>query len=172
VGVTTPWRGRPETWVTEQTGDMGDSGVKDAVAAIIRQGDRFLFVKRSEFCAGAIGYWCPVSGRVEPGESQREALAREVMEEVGLHVVATGKVGEFPILDGRYLLHYWTTEIVSGEARIASPEVTALTWATVDELRQLTPTFEDDLRMIEEAARSGWALQPHPSRPAGASTSG
>jgi 8-oxo-dGTP diphosphatase len=158
--------------VTEQTGDMGDSGVKDAVAAIIRQGDRFLFVKRSEFCAGAIGYWCPVSGRVEPGESQREALAREVMEEVGLHVVATGKVGELPILDGRYLLHYWTTEIVSGEARIASPEVAALTWATVDELRQLTPTFEDDLRMIEEAARSGWALQPHPSRPAGASTSG
>ena len=131
---------------------MGDSSARDAVAAIIRRGERFLFVKRSEFCAGAVGYWCPVSGRVEPGETQEQALAREVFEEVGLHAVATRKVGELLILDGRYLLHYWTTEIVGGEARIASPEVAALTWATVDELRQLTPTFEDDLRVVEEVA--------------------
>ena len=139
--------------VTEQTGDMGDSPARDAVAAIIRRGERFLFVKRSEFCAGAVGYWTPVSGRVEPGESQEAALAREVLEEVGLRVVATAKVGELPILEGRFLLHYATTEILAGEARIASPEVAALLWARLDELRQLTPTCEDDLRMIEEAER-------------------
>ena len=131
---------------------MGDSPARDAVAAIIRRGERFLFVKRSEFCAGAVGYWCPVSGRLEPGETQEQALAREVFEEVGLHIVATRKVGELLILDGRCLLHYWTTEIVSGEARIASPEVAALTWATMDELRQLMPTFEDDLRIVQEVA--------------------
>ena len=141
--------------MTEQTGDMGDSPARDAVAAIIRRGKRFLFVKRSEFCAGAVGYWCPVSGRVEPGETQEQALAREVFEEVGLHIVATRKLGELVILDGRYLLHYWTTEIVGGEARIASNEVAELTWATLDELRQLAPTFEDDLRVVEDVARSG-----------------
>jgi hypothetical protein len=55
-------------------------------------------------------------------------------------------------MDGRYLLHYWLTEITGGDARIASPEVEALRWATIDELRQLTPTFEDDLRIVEEVA--------------------
>jgi 8-oxo-dGTP pyrophosphatase MutT (NUDIX family) len=134
---------------------MGDSAARDAVAAIIRRGERFLFVKRSEFCAGAVGFWCPVSGRVEPGESQEKALAREVLEEVGLRVVATAKVGELPIMEGRYILHYWTTEIVGGEARIASPEVAALTWATKAEMKGLEPHFEDDLRIIEEAASSG-----------------
>jgi 8-oxo-dGTP diphosphatase len=138
--------------VTDQTGAMGDVPPIDAVAAIIERGGKFLFVKRSEFCAGAVGYWCPVSGRVEPGESQEEALTREVSEEVGLHIVAARKVGELPIMDGRYLLHYWTTELLGGEARIASNEVAALTWATVDELRQLTPHFEDDLRLVEEVA--------------------
>ena len=134
---------------------MGDSAATDAVVAIVQRRGEFLFVKRSEACGAAVGYWTPVSGRVEPGETQEAALAREVFEEVGLHIVATRKVGELLILDGRYLLHYWTTEIVSGEARIASPEVAALTWATVDELRQLMPTFEDDLRIVEDVARSG-----------------
>ena len=134
---------------------MGDSAATDAVVAIVQRRGEFLFVKRSEACGAAVGYWTPVSGRVEPGETQEAALAREVFEEVGLHIVATRKVGELPILDGRYLLHYWTTEIVGGEARIASPEVAALTWATVDELRQLMPTFEDDLRIVEDVARSG-----------------
>ena len=106
---------------------MGDSAATDAVVAIVQRRGEFLFVKRSEACGAAVGYWTPVSGRVEPGETQEAALAREMFEEVGLHIVATRKVGELPILDGRYLLHYWTTEIVGGEARIASPEVAALT---------------------------------------------
>ena len=136
-------------------GDMGDSPATDAVVAIVQRGGEFLFVKRSEACGAAVGYWTPVSGRIEAGESQEEALAREVLEEVGLRVVAIAKVGELPILEGRFVLHYWTTEILGGDARIASPEVAALTWATVDELRQLMPTFEDDLRIIEGATRGG-----------------
>jgi 8-oxo-dGTP pyrophosphatase MutT (NUDIX family) len=139
--------------VTEQTGDMGDSPATDAVVAIVQRRGEFLFVKRSEACGAAVGYWTPVSGRIEAGESQEEACAREVLEEVGLRVVATAKLGELPILEGRFVLHYWTTEILGGEASIASPEVAALIWARLDELRQLTPTFEDDLRMIEEAER-------------------
>jgi 8-oxo-dGTP diphosphatase len=134
---------------------MGDSSPLDAVAAIIRRNERFLFVKRSEFCAGAVGYWCPVSGRVEPGETQETALAREVFEEVGLSVVAIARIGELLIMDDRYLLHYWTAQILGGEARIASPEVAELRWVSFEEMRDLTPHFEEDLRMIEKAATSG-----------------
>jgi 8-oxo-dGTP pyrophosphatase MutT (NUDIX family) len=93
-----------------------------------------------------------VSGRIEPGEAQAEACAREVFEEVGMQVEATAKLCELPTPDGRFLLHYWLTEIVGGDARIASPEVAELRWAAIDEMRKLTPNFEDDLRIIEEAA--------------------
>jgi 8-oxo-dGTP diphosphatase len=145
----------PETWVTEQTGDMGDSPATDAVVAIVQRSGEFLFVKRSEACGAAVGYWTPVSGRIEAGESQEEALAREVLEEVGLRVVATAKVGELPILEGRFVLHYWTTEILGGDARIASPEVADLAWVAMAEMKGLQPHFDDDLRIIEGATRGG-----------------
>jgi 8-oxo-dGTP diphosphatase len=133
---------------------MGDSPPIHAVVAIVARGGKFLFVKRSELCGGAIGYWTPVSGRIEPGESQQEACSREVYEEVGLRVRAMAKLGELPTPDGQFLLHYWMTEIVEGDATVASPEVAELRWATVHDMRQLTPHFEDDLRIVEQAARS------------------
>ncbi|MCZ6470896.1 MAG: NUDIX hydrolase, partial [Gammaproteobacteria bacterium] len=61
---------------------------KQAVVAIIRKSDKFLLVKRSDYVESAKGYWCPVSGRIENGETQEVALRREVMEEVGLDVAA------------------------------------------------------------------------------------
>ena len=58
-----------------------------AVVAILQKSDAFLFVKRSNYTEAASGYWCPVSGRIEKGETQEDALKREVMEEVGLEVL-------------------------------------------------------------------------------------
>ena len=55
---------------------------KDAIMAIIRKDDRFLLIKRGETIPAA-GYWCPVSGKVKVDETQPEAVAREVMEEIG-----------------------------------------------------------------------------------------
>ena len=99
---------------------------RQAVVAVIRQDNRFLFVKRSDYIEAAKGYWCPVSGGIEPGETQEQALQREVMEEVGLNVVAVEKIGAIPSHDNRSYLHYWTTRVISGRARITSNEATEL----------------------------------------------
>ena len=123
-----------------------------AVVAIIRNADTFLFVKRSDYLEAGSGYWCPVSGRVETGETQAEALQREVMEEVGLEVVAVEKVREIPSHDGLFVLHFWTTEIVAGEARVCSHEATELRWVTVAEMRRLQPVFEEDVQILEAFA--------------------
>ena len=139
--------------MTEQTGNRADGSPTDAVVAIVQRRGEFLFVKRSEACGAAVGYWTPVSGRVEPGETQEAALAREVLEEVGLGVIASAKVGELPIMNGRVILHYWTAEIVSGDACVASPEVADLAWVTLAGMKALQPHFEDDLRIVEEVAR-------------------
>ena len=53
---------------------MNSEKQRQAVVAIIRKSNKFLFVKRSDYIEAAKGYWCPVSGGIEDKESQEEAL--------------------------------------------------------------------------------------------------
>ncbi len=122
---------------------------KDAVVAIIQKEDTFLFIKRSDYINTAAGYWCPVSGRIEKNETQIEALEREVNEEVGLRVRAIKKISEISSHDNQFKLHFWTTEIISGEASITSNEATDFKWVTLEQMKQLHPVFEEDIRVIE-----------------------
>lgn len=55
----------------------------EVVAAVIWRGSRFLAVRRPEGKPQA-GYWEFPGGKVEPGESGPEALARELDEELGV----------------------------------------------------------------------------------------
>lgn len=128
---------------------MAKNNRKQAVVAVIQKADKFLFIKRSDYIESVKGYWCPVSGRIEGNETQEQALAREVMEEVGLEVKAVSKICGIPSHDNQYFLHFWNTEIISGEARITSNEATELKWVTLEELKKLTPTFEEDIKIFE-----------------------
>ena len=126
---------------------MNEDNRKQGVAAIIRKSNKFLFVKRSNYKETAKGYWCPVTGEIEANETQEEALQREVMEEVGLEVIADKKICQIPTHDNKYTLHFWTTKIISGEARINSNEATDLKWVTLDEMKKLDPVYEEDIQI-------------------------
>ncbi len=123
---------------------------QDAVVAIIQKEDVFLFIKRSNYIDTAAGYWCPVSGRLEENETQIEALEREVMEEVGLSVKALKKICQIPSHNNQFILHFWTTEIISGEASVASDEATDFKWVTLEQMKQLHPVFEEDIQVFEK----------------------
>ena len=123
---------------------------QDAVVAIIQKEDRFLFIKRSNYIDTAAGYWCPVSGRLEENETQIEALQREVKEEVGLSVKALKKICEIPSHNNQFILHFWTTEIISGEASVASDEATDIRWVTLEQMKQLHPVFDEDIQVFEK----------------------
>jgi 8-oxo-dGTP diphosphatase len=125
---------------------------KQAVVAIIQQSGKFLLIKRSDYIKTAKGYWCPVSGRIENDETQEEALIREVFEEVGLSVEAIEKVAEIPTHDKKFTLHFWTTKILCGEARVASHEVADIRWVTIKELDRLNPIFEEDVQILKNMA--------------------
>src|SRR2546423_10842594 len=67
--------------------------MKLAVCVIVRREDgRFLFIERA---AGklAAGYWTPVTGRLEAGETLAEAARREVREETGLECSIGAELG-------------------------------------------------------------------------------
>lgn len=125
---------------------------KHAVVAIIRDSSKFLLVKRSDYIEAAKGYWCPVSGRIEIGETQEHALKREVMEEVGLEVEAVERVAQIPSHDNSFNLNFWTTKILSGEAKITSHEVEGIRWVTIEEMASLKPMFEDDVQILKKVA--------------------
>ncbi|HKO93341.1 MAG TPA: NUDIX domain-containing protein, partial [Polyangiaceae bacterium] len=84
----------------------------DVIAAIIEREGRFLLGKRSPHRPSAPGYWCPICGRVEPDESQAEAVVREVREETGLRVTALRKVAQCDTHDGRATIHWWLTALL------------------------------------------------------------
>ena len=122
----------------------------DAVVAILRQGGRYLVGKRSLHRPAAPGYWCPISGRLEPGETQADAVVREVWEETGLRVRASRKVAQSDTHDGSAILHWWLVELNddAGEARLANDEHSELRWVTPEELQRLEPTFVEDIAIL------------------------
>ena len=83
----------------------------DAIVAVITNGDKVLLIQRAPTVRGG-GYWAPVSGEVEPGESQEAAVAREAKEEVGLTVRPLRKVWENISSRGTFRLHWWLAEYV------------------------------------------------------------
>ena len=115
---------------------------------VLQRGQRFLVGRRAPHKPAA-GYWTQVSGKVEPGESQRATVAREAMEELGCRVRARELLRAMPSHNGKYRLHYWRVDLLEGEPAICNDELTELRWVTVAELRQLSPVFREDIELFE-----------------------
>ena len=121
----------------------------DAIVAVITNGNKALLIQRAPTVRGG-GYWAPVSGEVEPGESQEAAVVREAKEEVGLTVRPLRKVWENISSRGTFRLHWWLAEYVAGELALEKREVSDARWLTVDEINQLETTFEGDREFYRE----------------------
>lgn len=115
----------------------------EAIVAILRRGDQVLVIRRGPQ-ARSSGYWAPLSGTIEPGERQEDALVREVREEVNLVVTPGAKVWENRTDDGSYVLHWWTATIDGGKLTPDPGEVSEVRWVTAAEFGLLVPTFEGD----------------------------
>jgi 8-oxo-dGTP pyrophosphatase MutT (NUDIX family) len=116
--------------------------------AVVRSGPRVLMVERGARGSFA-GWWQPVSGRIEPGESQAEAVVREVREEVGLEVRALRKVWECPADGADFTLHWWLAEPLGTELSPDPDEIADARWLTLEEIRALPRTFAGDREFFE-----------------------
>lgn len=123
----------------------------EGIVAVITRGSRVLVIQRAQGVPFP-GYWAPLSGRLEPGESQAQALVREVHEEVGLVVRAGRKVWECPSSDGLYRLHWWLAHLDddSGEVVPDPREVGAYAWVEPADFARLERVFEADAAFFRE----------------------
>ena len=103
------------------------------MAAVIIADGRVLACERSAPPEVA-GRWEFPGGKVEPGETEQEALARECAEELGVRVDVGARVGpDVPLAHGRAVLRVFAVELLDGGMPRAL-EHTSMRWLAVDEL--------------------------------------
>jgi 8-oxo-dGTP diphosphatase len=106
------------------------------VAAAIVADGRVLACERSS-PPEAAGRWEFPGGKVEPGETDPEALARECAEELGVRVVVGDRIGpDVPLAHGRAVLRVFAVRLLDGEQPRAL-EHAAMRWLAVDELHSV-----------------------------------
>jgi 8-oxo-dGTP diphosphatase len=83
------------------------------VGAAILDGDRLLAARRREPPELAGGWELP-GGKVDPGESDEQALVRECREELGVLIRLLDRVGGDWPMGTTAMLRVWTAEVVEG----------------------------------------------------------
>lgn len=116
------------------------------VSVIIRDGSRFLMLKRANRTRYFSGKWESVSGKIEPAETAYEAAQREVAEETGLRVAIQNR----PLLkldtelgENKLNLTYFLADYVEGDVQV-SREHSEFGWYNQAQL--------DDLNIHSETA--------------------
>ena len=111
------------------------------VGGIVRHADRLLLVRRGQ--EPARGTWSVPGGRVEPGETDQQATAREVHEETGLRVVVgrlVGTVERDAPAGGVYVINDYDCRLVRGvdpDAVRAGDDADEAAWFAGSQLREL-----------------------------------
>ena len=103
------------------------------VAALIRRGNRFLICRRPAHKTRGL-LWEFVGGKVEPGETKQQALARECMEELAVEI-AVGPVYMrvvHPYPDMTVELTLFDAAITAGEPQLL--EHCEIAWITPQEI--------------------------------------
>ena len=137
-------------------------------AALVRDG-RVLAARRTG-PAHLAGMWEFPGGKVEEGETDQEALVRELEEELAVGVEIGGRVGPELVLGENAVMRVYLATLVRGEPQLTDHD--AHVWLAADELYDVPwipadapalTAVEAQLRGMSRASASGGAGTLGPS---------
>ncbi|OZM73668.1 DNA mismatch repair protein MutT [Amycolatopsis antarctica] len=99
-------------------------------AAIVRSG--LLLAQQRSFPEDAAGKWELPGGRVEPGESEVDALARECHEELAVRIEVADRVGADVDLPRAKVLRIYAATLADPRAEPRPVEHAAVRWVPAD----------------------------------------
>jgi 8-oxo-dGTP diphosphatase len=125
------------------------SGIPCVGGIVHDERHRLLLVRRAN--DPGRGLWSLPGGRVEPGETDQQALVREMHEETGLLVEPGRLVGR--VVRGNYAIADYRCTVVGGTLRAGDDALDAV-WCSAAELPAL-PLVEELLDTLEQ-----WGVLP------------
>lgn len=127
----------------------GDSGPRrrGAVAVVVRD-RRLLVIERSQRVE-APGAICFPGGGMEAGESEEQAIVRELQEELGVPVEPVRRLWA-SVTDWRVELSWWLTELDEAHELRPNPgEVAAVHWLTAEEIRVHPQSLSSNIAFLD-----------------------
>ena len=116
--------------------------------AVVLVERKFLVIKRSEHVRSP-GMSCFPGGTIEIGETQQQALIREMQEELGIDVTPVRKVWESRLRAG-WKLHWWLTAMNATQRIMPDPdEVEDYSWMGADEIRPMEDLLSSNREFFE-----------------------
>jgi 8-oxo-dGTP diphosphatase len=112
------------------------------VCAIIMRGSKILVTKRPAHKKEGLKWEFP-GGKVEPGETEQEALIREIREELSIDVNPIEEIGAVAIKVPHINLTAWNCQWLSGEIHLT--EHLAFDWVEVQDLKAINLSGADVL---------------------------
>lgn len=116
---------------------VAENKIIEVVGALVKNGDRFLVGQRAAGKSQG-GLWEFIGGKIEPGETPEEALARECVEEMALEIeneqVVDSVIHDYPDKTIRLTLIECNPKAGSLPRALEHQQIK---WVTVEEMRSM-----------------------------------
>jgi len=136
--------------------------IDPAIIVLVSDGERALLGRQPSWPAGR---YSTIAGFVEPGESLEDAVAREVLEETGVNVVASDYHSSQPWPFPSSLMLGFMASALPGSVASSSTELEDARWFSREDIATgaviLPPPTSISHRLIATWFDAGWPLPLH-----------
>lgn len=124
------------------------------VSSLIKKGNKILLIKRGGKTFN--GFWAGVGGRIKKNETIKEAIIREVKEELGVKFIIIDELGFFEFLGKSpenkkiHSIHFGFEGKINGKIKSNKREVVDYNWFTYKETQKLRimPNYRHFLKKL------------------------
>jgi 8-oxo-dGTP diphosphatase len=139
----------------------GPDGHRRGVVAVVMRHEKLLVIRRSRTVVAPLAYCFP-GGGIEPGESEPEALVREINEELGTTVQPLRPIWR-SVTPWKVELSWWRAKLAPDAVlHPFAAEVESVHWCTLAEMASLAGLLESNRQFLAAVAGGEIVLEIEP----------